>query len=222
MDPKILDKIRKCLALCTSPNEHEAAAGLRQAQKLMQMHGVTDMDIKTAAVAEARAKASTWEHMKSWESSLAWTVGKIFGCKSYYTAGSSWRKELGDWAFYGPKGRQELASHAFTVLQRIVVKRRAKFVAGLPEHWSRGRKGAEAEAYISGFLATVLTQCAPLVPDAEETEALTLYGTKRGLVTKTFTGRGGSMDAYNAGRADGSNNSLHVPMNGANETRRLT
>lgn len=40
---KVLDKIRKCLALSTSSNEHEAAAALRQARKLMDAHGITDL-----------------------------------------------------------------------------------------------------------------------------------------------------------------------------------
>ena len=40
-DDKILDKIKKCLVLASSANEHEAAAALRQAQKLMEAHGIS-------------------------------------------------------------------------------------------------------------------------------------------------------------------------------------
>src|SRR5512138_3426898 len=38
---KAIERIRKCLALSKSPNEHEAAAALRQAQKLMQSHDIS-------------------------------------------------------------------------------------------------------------------------------------------------------------------------------------
>lgn len=221
MDPKILDKIRKCLALGSSPNEHEAAAGLRQAQKLMQMHGVTDDTLRLAEVAEARAKASTWEHMKGWESDLAWTVGNIFGCQSYYTPGASYLRELGNWTFYGPKGRQELAAYAFTVLQRIVVKKRTAFVATLPAHWSRGRKSSEAESFVAGFLSTVRSSCAALAPDPEETKTLAVYTEKLGLTVKTRKYGGGSADARDAGAAAGKGVSLHRPMNGAEERRML-
>ena len=43
---KILDKIKKCLALSASSNEHEAEAALRQARKMMEANGITDLDIR--------------------------------------------------------------------------------------------------------------------------------------------------------------------------------
>lgn len=49
MDKKAaIEKIRKCLALAKSANEHEAAAALRQAQALMRKYGVEDGDILMA------------------------------------------------------------------------------------------------------------------------------------------------------------------------------
>src|SRR5690348_8415840 len=42
---RAMEKIRKCLALSKSANEHEAAAALRQAQKLMQMHDLDENDL---------------------------------------------------------------------------------------------------------------------------------------------------------------------------------
>lgn len=39
VDPKILSKIKKCLALSASSNENEAAIALRQAQRLMAEFG---------------------------------------------------------------------------------------------------------------------------------------------------------------------------------------
>ena len=54
---KIIDKIKKCLALSNSDNPHEAAAALRQAQKLMEMHNLTELDISLSDVQECSAKA---------------------------------------------------------------------------------------------------------------------------------------------------------------------
>lgn len=45
---KILDKIKKCLALSKSPEPHEAAAALRQARKLMEIHGIDEHDLSDA------------------------------------------------------------------------------------------------------------------------------------------------------------------------------
>jgi hypothetical protein len=50
---KIIDKIRKCLALSKSANENEAAAALRQAQKLMQAYNVTEEDVGLASYTES-------------------------------------------------------------------------------------------------------------------------------------------------------------------------
>ena len=40
IDKALLAKIRKCLALARSANEHEAAAALAKARQLMEEHGV--------------------------------------------------------------------------------------------------------------------------------------------------------------------------------------
>lgn len=54
---KILSRIRKCLALAQSSEPHEAAAALRQAQKLMAQHGIDAVDIELSAVVEAYVPA---------------------------------------------------------------------------------------------------------------------------------------------------------------------
>lgn len=64
---KILDKIKKCLALAASANEHEAAAALRQAQKLMETHGFTDEDVLASQASEIGAKAGGSASSATWE-----------------------------------------------------------------------------------------------------------------------------------------------------------
>lgn len=55
-DPKneeaVLERIRKLLALSDSSNPNEAAAALARAQKLMQMHGISDKELSVASVSE--------------------------------------------------------------------------------------------------------------------------------------------------------------------------
>lgn len=46
----ILRKIQKCLALSKSANEHEASVALRQAQKLMELHNVSEEGLLLADV----------------------------------------------------------------------------------------------------------------------------------------------------------------------------
>ena len=49
---KVLDKIKKCLALGQSANEHEAAQALKQAQALMEKYEVNAADIDLSQVSE--------------------------------------------------------------------------------------------------------------------------------------------------------------------------
>lgn len=52
---KVLDKIKKCLALGQSANEHEAAQALKQAQALMEKYEVNAVDIGNRAEISAYA-----------------------------------------------------------------------------------------------------------------------------------------------------------------------
>ena len=49
---KVLEKIKKCLALGESANEHEAAQAIRQAQILMKKYGISEMEVELSAVTE--------------------------------------------------------------------------------------------------------------------------------------------------------------------------
>ena len=55
---KILYKIKKCLALSASANEHVAAAALRQAQSVMRLHEDDEAEIEHSKISEANASAS--------------------------------------------------------------------------------------------------------------------------------------------------------------------
>ncbi len=78
---RLLDKIKKCLRLSKSSNEHEAAAALRQARKLMESMQVTDDEIRASEAAEASAKSRASVRPVSWESSLANTIAETIGCE---------------------------------------------------------------------------------------------------------------------------------------------
>lgn len=51
---KVLDRIRKLLALATSPNEHEAAAAAAQAQQLLHRYALSMADVAQAPAYKAR------------------------------------------------------------------------------------------------------------------------------------------------------------------------
>ena len=53
---KLISKLKKCLALSASPEPHEAAAALRQAQKLMRELDLTEADLLGLELADALVK----------------------------------------------------------------------------------------------------------------------------------------------------------------------
>lgn len=121
---KIINKIKKCLALSASSNEHEAATALRQAQKLMEEYGVTESDVLAAEVNERKTKAGAKRKPAQWESNLAVITGKAFGCETLFNQ----RFDRADWSFIGCGVTPELAQHAFTVLIRQVKKARSEHI----------------------------------------------------------------------------------------------
>ena len=123
IDPKVLSKIKKCLALSSSSNPHEAAAAMRQAQALMRKHGVEAHDVSMSEIGEATVKSRTMARDKpaSWEVSLAAMVGKAFGCKMLmsrmlYPADCREYVNEGQFVFIGLKAQSQIASYTAEVL----------------------------------------------------------------------------------------------------------
>jgi hypothetical protein len=116
---KLLEKIKKCLALSSSSNPHEAETALRQARKLMDAHDITVQDVQAAEVEECHARAGSAVYPANWETTLATKVGDIFGCKVLFSEAvpTGWG-EKGQWRFIGCGADPDVAKYAFDVLVR--------------------------------------------------------------------------------------------------------
>lgn len=120
---KILDKIRKCLALSKSSNEHEAATALRQAQTLMQQHSITDFDVEHADIREESIRAGATSKPVQWETALAQNVASAFSCTVFLKINYA-----GYWTFVGTSPSVEIACYAFKVLFRQVKQARTNYI----------------------------------------------------------------------------------------------
>lgn len=124
---KILEKIKKCLALSKSSNANEAAAALRQAQKLMQQHNINSDDVELSSIKESQCAAGNAQVLPRWHSFLASTIEKAFGVKAIYSRGiAGWIKSR--MHFIGVDSQPEIAGYAYEVLLRQVKKERAEHV----------------------------------------------------------------------------------------------
>ena len=79
----VLEKIKKCLALSKSANEHEAAQAMKQAQALMKKYEVDAVDVALSEVSEKGGDRQMAFKLAMWQWNVANMVADIFGCKSY-------------------------------------------------------------------------------------------------------------------------------------------
>lgn len=83
---KIIDRIRKLLALSKSANEHEAAMAAGQAADLMLKHEIEEASLCDAEDTPEGVESETLEKGKqhtSWKRVLANGLCQSFGCQSY-------------------------------------------------------------------------------------------------------------------------------------------
>jgi len=160
----LLRKIRACLQLSKSANEHEAAAALRQAQALMRMHGVSCAEALAGDVQERSAKtgrrgADVHQSMHL----LIQLVGTLFRCQSVLSCGVGSPVVC---VFYGVGADPEIAAYALAAL-RVQMDRACK--ARIARVRKRENREARGEVFRRGWVAAVhrmmLSELAPSTLD---------------------------------------------------------
>lgn len=161
---RVIDKIKKCLALAGSDNEHEAAQALKHAQALMRRYGVDEASIADADLLEADvpARSASAKRPSAWEAHLLSLVGKTFGCLLTFT--SSVRKGSrapGRYTYIGLHTQAAVAAYTATVLLRELRAARKRHIAA--EKLRRGTlKRREVtrlgDAFCAGWLSRVEQQ----------------------------------------------------------------
>lgn len=147
---ELLRKIRACLRLSTSANEHEAAAALRQARFLMDKHGISHAEALAGEVSEREAKtARRGEQLHNSMSALIGLVERGFRCRSVITCGRGIAITV---TFFGTGADAEVAAYAFDVLRR-------QMDAACKHHIRRVRiikvREARGEAFRRGWVTAV-------------------------------------------------------------------
>lgn len=88
MEDKIVERIRKLLALSQSANEHEAAAAAARAAELMAAHQLHAATLTQAAPDPIGAhEIDRGGHAVSWRGILANGIAQSFGCRMYWKQG---------------------------------------------------------------------------------------------------------------------------------------
>ncbi|MFM9881211.1 MAG: DUF2786 domain-containing protein [Burkholderiaceae bacterium] len=156
---QVIAKIKKCLALGKSTNPNEAATAMRQAQKLMAEHNVSEREMSLIDVNEVQVKAvSTAANV--WEVHLANTVAQAFGCDNFanisgqYNSAGNYQK-LRHYVFVGLAAAPSVAGYAYEVLSRQCAKARLAHIAKQPKNCKPLTKTTRGDAFAKGWVVAV-------------------------------------------------------------------
>lgn len=174
---KIIDKIKKCLRLSASSNEHEAEAALRQARKLMEAHGITVLDIQAAEAEERRAKSGAKNHPANWEAMLAAKIGKAFGCRIIFAKEFDHRNFdfVGRWVFIGCGVAPEIGQYAFEVLYRQAKRARAEHIKTKLNRCGPTSKVRRGDLFSEGWVHAVAGKIEVFAGTEQQTAAIDAY-----------------------------------------------
>lgn len=153
----LLAKIKKCLALAKSANEHEAAAALAKARALMDEHGLSMDDVALSEIGEAKAKGSQTQRPPMWETALCMTVRHALGCKVVLSGD-------GHRIYVGPDPAPAIASYAFSVLFRQLKAARQAYVRRHLKRCRPGRKRQRADVFCEAWALAVYSKVKALMP----------------------------------------------------------
>lgn len=209
---KLTEKLKKCMALSKSPEPHEAAAALRQAQKIMSELGITEDDLDGLEMADAVVKTREGFGRCRTMSALANMLEDAFGVKAVFEAnpGSANRLNV---RYIGPRARVMLAEYAHKVVWRAMQSAWDEQLVTRP--WMKS-EGGKRQAFHLGWLRAVREKVEAIAPTESEEKAIqrytdTLY---RGGLVKQDAHKAKKLDsgAYLAGLLAAADFDLHRPL----------
>ena len=209
-----MKKIKKCLALSKSANSNEAATALRHAQKLMEMHNVSNAEVDLEQYGQEHVDVPI-QITKKPPLALARLVQLVraaFGVQAVYET----RMGVSDLSFrvryFGRVERVQMAVYAHTVIYRAY---EAAWRQMLEENPSlRGVQGARASFQV-GYLAAIREKVDAIGFSDEEAATLELvksnhYGHE--LVAVKARSARLSGEILDAGKRAGAGFEINRPM----------
>lgn len=210
-------KAEKLLRLAASSEPHEAAAAMRQAEKLMRAYQLDHSEIELSKVGQAEATTAR-KSIPVYIVELARVVCLAFGCQFYLVErwGSSSVVILG----LDPSHR--LAAYAFTVLRRQLQRDRAAYY--------RTRRGCRtgrirrADCFALGWVDRVYSEVKRFAGEVPEVVRRKLAVETQDAEDFKAELRGGNpsvkdFEALNAGRRAARDVALHSPVSESQQKR---
>ena len=178
MDQKVMEKLKKLLALAGSPNEHEAALAMSRAEEIMRRHNITLMDVAQdgsgAEVAHA-VIAPLGKTVTPWERTLATSVALSFNGRAIATRGLA-RRGFSALTFVASRTELEIILDLFERL-RWTVDRMTK---GYGKQQASGPYLVSTRdltrSYRLGMVATIWRRLRTMQENSQPEEATNIHG----------------------------------------------
>jgi hypothetical protein len=236
---KIIDKVRKLMALSHSPNEHEAALAATRARELLDKYdlSLTEVEINEEEIIEHRVDTGTHQP-PLWMGRLAVCVSSAFNCKVF--------RVYGIMVFCGTKADTQVADFTYSFLFRTVKRLSKEHKASLERSgvWATNYKGRHGnrrymQSYALGVVNAIDQKLMAFVQSKERMQKFEDYKKatgkdlmviKNNAVDRYFSklrlGKArshASMDysGFSAGQRDGRNVEIRHGINGASGTKCL-
>lgn len=220
---KVIDKIKKCMALGKSSNANEAAAALRQAQKMMNAHGLSEDDIEGSnyknetVECPIQANKKTPVHL----SKFVGIIMKAFQVKAVIETNVRVSDASYRIRYFGPNHRVTMAAYAHVVIFRGMEAAWRDHLKADPSY--KGVRGARL-SFMVGWLSEISSKVEAIGwPEGEEerTEMIKSEFYGKDLIKakpRSYSLYGGIAARGKAAAADFN---INRPMNGEQQ-RRLT
>lgn len=183
---RVIRKIKRCLALSKSANEHEAATAMRQAQALMREHRLSENDVHVSDVGEATSATSRAVRRPIWDQQLSFVVAKAFNCTALrHTHWDPVKERRVERAkFVGVTPAQHIALYAYEALLLKVKQARSEYVAGVRCGRNKSRYSAETagDHFALAWAFEVGSKLDDLVPKGEDGEKVSAASAGTDLV----------------------------------------
>lgn len=144
---RAIERIKKCLEMSKSSNEHEAAIGMRHAKALMDKYNITIGEEELYLDAKMDDKN---RRLLRFQQYLAETVAIAFHC-TLFTNGRGSGGSSVKIGFVGTSPAPEIALYTHSVLERQLEQARREYIKGLPSFLSAGNKTKLGRSFSEGW-----------------------------------------------------------------------
>ncbi|WP_185843496.1 DUF7168 domain-containing protein [Pseudoalteromonas luteoviolacea] len=220
MDNRILNKIKKCLALAKSAtNENEAAAAMRSAQALMEKHRISAEDVGFSNIKEASTPVKI-SRVVAYKANFIGLIERAFGVDALLHS-SIFGSEI---RFIGIQPQPELAAYCWDVLWPKMIAERSAYVAAQSNRCKRSTKMARGDKFAEGWVNGIYAQITDFARTDAEQHLVDAYTNKhypsRGKAKSMTRGKkantgSATRDGYNAGKQ----HSINRPLNGESQRK---